>query len=50
MHSLPNKKYVSRDKLLEGLKINSNGEIKLVDQKILDRFKGLMSEMIKKIS
>ncbi len=41
---------ISREILLDGLVITSSGDLKIVDPVVIAKFKGFMSEMIKKIS
>lgn len=41
---------ISRESLLEGLVITPSGDLKIVSALVIAKFKGFMSEMIKKIS
>ncbi len=47
---LPNKRFSTPEALFHGLLITSGGELKVVDKQVLAKFKGLMSEMMKKIA
>ena len=40
---------LSLQHVLSGLELNKAGELKVVDKQVLQNYKGLMSEMMKKI-